>query len=430
MKIYIVIIKLLSAAAVFMAVFFVGFTFYFSQAGKTEETKLASNTIVNNNKKIAAREHLIASQDIENEKFKMLFFGDLMLDRHVGEKIKAAASPAEGLDKLLGKLASSSPSGFFSGYDLVACNLEGAVTDKGAHYAPNNAYDFAFAPELINGLKKYNFNFFNMANNHFSDQGESGIMETRKNLDKLEFDYAGCQDGKNGACISRIIEIGGQKIGLAGFSMVYSKFNQKEAENIVSDLASSTDLVVVNIHWGVEYQHQFNKTQQEIAHKLVDAGADMIIGHHPHVVQGMEIYQGKPIFYSLGNFVFDQYFSPDTQEGLAIGINIASRKPEPEHSEANSNSLQAGSAAPAAAGDYGASEYLQAGAAVPARDYGTGGSNAIEIFLYPLKSKASQVELMAGKDKEKFLEKFAGWSEADEINKEQIYGGKLLVNGK
>ena len=89
-------------------------------------------------------------------------------------------------------------------------------------------------------------------------------------------------------------------------------------EKIISVLASATDMVIVNMHWGREYEHQYNKRQQEIAQALVDRGADMIIGHHPHVVQGMEIYHNKPIFYSLGNFIFDQYFSADTQEELAV----------------------------------------------------------------------------------------------------------------
>ena len=75
---------------------------------------------------------------------------------------------------------------------------------------------------------------------------------------------------------------------------------------------------MVNAHWGEEYSAQFNRLQQELAHGFIDAGADAVIGHHPHVAQGMEVYKNKPIFYSLGNFVFDQYFSAETQTGLAV----------------------------------------------------------------------------------------------------------------
>ncbi|MBU4347110.1 AmmeMemoRadiSam system protein B [Patescibacteria group bacterium] len=316
---------------------------------------------------------------VKNETINFLFFGDMMLDRNVGAKMKSVAGndSVKGLEYALGELAGQE-NRFFQGIDIISCNLEGAVTDNGAHYTPANAYDFAFAPDLIGGLKKYGFNFFSLANNHFSDQGERGIMETRKNLDELDINYAGCKDSIIGDCSGEIIEAANKKIGMAGFSMVYKKFDLSKAEEIIKDLASATDLVIVNIHWGVEYQHQFNKLQQETARKLIDAGADMIIGHHPHVVQGMEIYNGNPIFYSLGNFVFDQYFSADTEEGLAVGINADDKR--------------------------------------------------LEIFLYPLKSKLSQVELMAGEDKKKFLEKFVKWSKANEKYAEQIKEGRLFLS--
>jgi poly-gamma-glutamate synthesis protein (capsule biosynthesis protein) len=317
-----------------------------------------------------------------------------MLDRHVGEKISK-----KGLDSLFVKLSTSTQN-LLLNKDLIGANLEGAVTDNGSHYPPNNAYDFAFAPNLINGLKKYNFNFFNLANNHLADQGEHGIIETRENLDKLEFNYVGCADGLAGECSYKVIKLESLKVGMAGFSLVYNakKFDIKKAEKIVVDLASTTDLVIVNMHWGVEYEHKFNSNQQEIAHKLADAGADMIIGHHPHVVQGMEVYKNKPIFYSLGNFIFDQYFSADAQEALAVGVEwfkestLASR-PHP-------NPLLG-------------------------KERGLLGEGEMMITLLPMKSKASQPDLMDGKEKEKFFEKFASWSEVSDDVIEQIRKGEI-----
>ncbi|MFA6394012.1 MAG: AmmeMemoRadiSam system protein B [Patescibacteria group bacterium] len=299
-----------------------------------------------------------------------LFFGDLMLDRHVGEKIKK-----DGLESLFSELAGEEQR-FFQGMDIISANLEGAVTDKGAHYSPANAYDFAFSPELIGGLKKYNFNFFNLANNHFSDQGQRGIIETGKNLQTMGFSFSGCQDAEAGECSATIVEKNGLKIGMAGFSMVYKKFDLAEAEKIVSELKKQSDLAVVNIHWGTEYEHAAGAVQKETGRTLVDAGADMIIGHHPHVVQGMEIYKNKPIFYSLGNFVFDQYFSPDTQEGLAAGIAY--------------------------------------------------NKNKIRIFLIPLKSSGSRPGLMSGSAKDEFFVKFIDWSSLDEKVKEQISANGII----
>ncbi len=305
--------------------------------------------------------------------FRFLFFGDVMIDRHVKEKIAV-----NGFDYLLAAL-SQKDNKFFNGYDIISANLEGAVTNNGEHYPPVMAYDFAFAPELIAKFKDYNFNFFNLANNHFADQGEQGIRETRENLDKLHISYSGCQDKKLGDCSAKILHIAGKKVAFAGLSMVYGVFEQKEAENIITSLASSTDLVVVNIHWGVEYQHQFNKTQQTVAHQLIDAGADIIIGHHPHVVEGMEVYKGRPVFYSLGNFIFDQYFSVDTQEELAVGVSIVKNK-------------------------------------------------EMIISFFPLYSHASQPRLMNRKEKEEFIKKFVSWSKIDEETATQLekYQLKLI----
>lgn len=82
------------------------------------------------------------------------------------------------------------------------------------------------------------------------------------------------------------------------------------------------NFLIVSMHWGEEYKLINSPAQQKLAHQLIEAGADLIIGHHPHVVQNIEKYQGKLIFYSLGNFIFDQYFSSDTQQGLAVGLEI------------------------------------------------------------------------------------------------------------
>jgi poly-gamma-glutamate synthesis protein (capsule biosynthesis protein) len=305
-----------------------------------------------------------------NKLINFLFFGDLMLDRNVRKTIKE-----NGLDYIFSKLAGGENK-FFEGIDIISANLEGAVTNDGMHYKPDFSYDFSFAPDLINQLKKYNFNFFNLANNHFIDQGEKGIIETRSNLNKLKINYSGCLDGEVGECSSTIIQVADKKIGMAGFSMVYSVIDIEKAKEIVRKLKESSDFVVINMHWGKEYTHKFNETQQQIAHNLIDAGADTIIGHHPHVVQGIEIYKTKPIFYSLGNFVFDQYFSQDTQEGLGIGLAV---------------------------------------------------NDFVDIFIYPLKSELSRPGLMINDEKENFLNKLISWSEIDNIFIEQIKEGKIRL---
>lgn len=250
----------------------------------------------------------------DQSKINLLFVGDIMLDRGVKTLINQ-----KGLDYILGDLVNNK---FFSGYDLIGANLEGAVTNGGKHYDPVKEFDFAFDPVFVSQLSEYGFNFFNLANNHFSDQGERGMEETKNNLGRLKIAYSGCRDGTISDCSSVIISIKDKKIGMVGLSMVGLKPDIEKVKEAINFLKDKTDWVIVNIHWGEEYDLNFNKIQKEIAYQLIDDGADVIIGHHPHVVQEVEVYKGRPIFYSLGNFIFDQYFSDKTQEGLAVSLDI------------------------------------------------------------------------------------------------------------
>lgn len=266
-----------------------------------------------------------------------LFFGDLMLDRNVKTKIDQG-----GLSSLLAELKNDD---WVYNYDLVAGNLEGAVSDEGRHYAPANAYDFAFSPELISQLKDYNFSYFNLANNHLSDQGSLGIEETYRNLSRLGFYYSGCRDAvfsnsssspiteiswgeampelNENNCSDIILKIKGQKIALLSLSAVYADLDWTKVLDRVKLLKANSDWLIINSHLGFEYQTVAGAKQRDLYHQMIESGADAIIGHHPHVVQEYEVYQGKPIFYSLGNFIFDQYFSAETQAGLAVGLKLS-----------------------------------------------------------------------------------------------------------
>ena len=251
-------------------------------------------------------------------KISMLFVGDIMLDRGVKTLIKQ-----KGLDYILGDLATQN---FFDGYDLIGGNLEGAVTNGGQYYEPVKEFDFAFSPETVSDLSNYGFTFFNLANNHLNDQGGRGIEETRNNLTSLGFWFSGCRDGVVLDCSSTIVPVKGKKVGMVGLSMFETRLDLHKVQSIINSLKNETDWITVNIHWGEEYDQNADKIQQAIAHQLIDAGADAIVGHHPHVVQEVETYKGKPIFYSLGNFVFDQYFLDEAQEGLAVSLDILGDK--------------------------------------------------------------------------------------------------------
>jgi poly-gamma-glutamate synthesis protein (capsule biosynthesis protein) len=300
---------------------------------------------------------------------RFMFFGDLMLDRSVAQKLKN-----KNLDFILADLASSTN---LSSFDLVGANLEGALTNGGEHYAPEMLYDFAFSPERVQELKQYNFSYFTIANNHFADQGDQGIRETRENLEHLGFFYSGEKDAQISENSLRYVSIKDKKIALLAFSMVYHNFDLEKAKKMISAAREQADWVIINIHWGNEYQHNYNVTQQNIGHEFILSGADVIIGHHSHVVQGVEIYQNRPIFYSLGNFIFDQYFSEDTQTGLGLKIIL--------------------------------------------------NENKLTITLLPLRSSRSVVNLMSELERQKFLENFALWSKAELDLKNQILAQTISI---
>jgi len=301
-----------------------------------------------------------------------LFFGDLMLDRYVKTQIEK-----KDLTYLLENLAGGEKR-FFQGVDIISANLEGVVTAGGKHYSPQKTHDFAFDFEYIKELKEYNFNFFNLANNHFYDQGVRGLEETRINLQDLNIAYSGNHLRSVDKNTVKILDVANLKIAMLGLNITAGMFDEKEVNNLIQGLRNEVDKIIVNIHWGVEYSHNQNKTQIKVAHELIDNGVDLIIGHHSHVVQGAELYKNKMIFYSLGNFIFDQYFSSDTQEGLVVGVNFSNTE----------------------------SEY----------------------YLFPIHSAMSRVSLLKEGEKKRFLKEFVSFSKLNENIKKSIteQGGFII----
>lgn len=301
-----------------------------------------------------------------------LLFGDLMLDRGVRQIIER-----KGADYLLADLKGEEGR-FFRGSDYVGANLEGVVTQGGAHYPPALANDFAFKPEHVAAFKKYGFNVFNLANNHISDQSQAGEKSTRQSLAAEQLNYSGCRDRQVADCSSYITAKGSTTVAWLGFSQVYGQLDDKQVAAMIREAKKRADFVIVNVHWGQEYQPRFNSKQQTLAHLMIEAGADAVIGHHPHVVQGIELYQGHPIFYSLGNFIFDQYFSAQTMQGLGIGLNLTAKQ--------------------------------------------------VKAYLFPLDLGRSRPKLLAGKARQRRLAEIAAVSAGDTAFKQQVRSGRLVIS--
>lgn len=247
----------------------------------------------------------------EEQVVSILSFGDIMIDRNVKNRIDK-----NGFEHILDTLAGREGR-FFQGMDTIIANLEGPFANFRRETSKTIA--FSFDQKLIPQLKKYGFKLFSLANNHSYDMGLEGFRESKAALKKFEIEFFGKQVGADKDSLL-YKTIGKQKIAFIGVNDIAPQMDIAVMEKLIKEADTNADYTIIFPHWGDEYKPVSNKRQQELAHKMIDAGADAVIGSHPHVVQEMEIYKNKPIFYSLGNFIFDQYFSVPTQEGLGVGI--------------------------------------------------------------------------------------------------------------
>lgn len=253
------------------------------------------------------------TQEIQRP-ISILAVGDIMLDRHVETLIKK-----EGADYPFAKIRS-----LLENHDIVLGNLEGPVLEI-RKQTPDNAMRFSFDPKYLSTLKENHFSILTLANNHTYDHGKEAFAETLEQLKAANLTPLG-HPLEIAAEHAVIQSVHGKRIGFLGFNATRLPFDRDKASLLVQEMNSKTDTLIVTIHWGDEYALKPNKLQKELAHLFVDNGADAVIGHHPHVVQSIEMYKDKMIFYSLGNFIFDQYFSTVTQEELAVGMKIEENK--------------------------------------------------------------------------------------------------------
>ena len=242
----------------------------------------------------------------------ILLVGDVMLDRGVEDLAKQNSIyyPFQNI------------SHFLRGIDIVFGNLEGPVVENPPQF-PDDSLKFAFTPEVIKGASWSHFNLFSLSNNHTPDMRKEGLEETKEWLKKYGINFVG--DPLSGSSDNFNSSFSRDDITFLAFNQIFP-FMDKEEEIIktIKMVKSSNpdNFLIVSLHWGEEYKLINSPAQQSLARKIIEAGGDLMIGHHPHVVQNIEKYQGKLIFYSLGNFIFDQYFSTETQKGLAVGLEI------------------------------------------------------------------------------------------------------------
>jgi poly-gamma-glutamate synthesis protein (capsule biosynthesis protein) len=328
-----------------------------------EKAVLIENAVQNHYTQF--KNDILAANKANSSTISIQFFGDIMLDRNVAKNMGK-----DGLDYLFKNLYGEDK-GLYPITDLTIANQEGPYAP--ARVPTTKSIAFRFDPNLAPQLKKYGFTAVSLANNHSLDMGWKNVDFTEKTLDQNNVGHFGNQLKEN-KTLTWISKIPGKKdqVAFIGLNNTDHPLDMLKVYEAIKDAKQHSRYVIVFMHWGVEYKNISNDAQRNLAHLLIDKGVDAVIGAHPHVVEEAELYKNKPIFYSLGNFIFDQYFSEETQEGLSVGL------------------------------------ILQDGAVKSA-------------YLFPMYGVKSQVQLMEEERRDKFLEWF---------NENSRMGGKKFVEGK
>jgi poly-gamma-glutamate synthesis protein (capsule biosynthesis protein) len=249
---------------------------------------------------------------------RLVFGGDVMLSRHVAVRMRAAQDPSLPFRKI---------APFFKDADLAFLNLESPFSDKGA--PPTSGMVFKAPPEAIEGLQLAGIDVVSTANNHSRDQHEYGLLYTLDWLEKNRIAAVGT--GRDEAATRRgaVLTANTVKFGFLGYTYDQRNGNHKEDDGRINgldivrlreDIAAIrkiSNITIVSMHAGIEYAKAPHPAQQQFARAAIEAGATLVIGHHPHVVQPCEEYHTGVICYSLGNLVFDQT-APGTNDGLVV----------------------------------------------------------------------------------------------------------------
>lgn len=196
----------------------------------------------------------------------------------------------------------------FENDDLTIVNLEGTFTTRNTR--ANKTFAFKGRPSYVNILTKSSVEAVNLANNHSEDYGRGSYSDTVKTLDKAGITHF------NGSSVA-IMKVKGIRIGLVGIKTMSSVNKEKELKSAIQKCKKKkADLIIVSFHWGIERDYQPNSLQKKHAHLAIESGADLVLGHHPHVLQGIEKYKGKYIVYSLGNFCFGGNTNPPDKDTM------------------------------------------------------------------------------------------------------------------
>ncbi|MCC6934617.1 MAG: CapA family protein [Candidatus Yanofskybacteria bacterium] len=254
----------------------------------------------------------------------LLFTGDIMLSRSVGAKMAAL----DDWQWPFTAIASTTRSA-----DLAFGNLETTISKRGS--ANGCGYCFRADPRVVEGLSWAGFDVLSVANNHIGDYGPDAFVDTLQYLAASDISVAGGGRDLSEARAPIVRTVGNTRVAYLAYTNLLpasvcatdtkAGANCFDNERMRADIArarEAADVVAVSFHTGTEYEPQHNAFQERVYRAAIDAGANLVVGHHPHVVQDMEQYRAGWIIYSLGNFVFDQTFSEATVRGSMLEATV------------------------------------------------------------------------------------------------------------
>ena len=285
--------------------------------------------------------------------------GDILLDRGVYETLRVKGRGpnfpfAGGTAEITSRCKDCSPLGWdlprtrrtgnagavrhvISGADIAIANFENPAPNSFTWHRSKTV--FTADPTLIDGLVKAGIDYVGIANNHIGDAGNNGILQTIANLKKRGLRYSGAGKDLAAAQKPAILDANGTKVAVLAYDAIAPGYHAAKGEPGSSKLTikavqagvkaarkAGAKVVIVFPHWGTEYRYSPFQNQQRLARQSIDAGADMIIGNHAHYAAAVEIYKGMPIWYALGNFVFDQTWSEPTMEGITLELTFQGAK--------------------------------------------------------------------------------------------------------
>jgi hypothetical protein len=302
---------------------------YWVISGQSVFNNLYSSTDLNNQTASVSKAFPVVEQ--VPDYVVITFAGDVMFDRGVKGSVKKnfKGDYNQLFDNINGE---NNDESIFNKDDISFVNLEGPVSDVGHNVG--SIYSFRMDPVVISVLKNLGIDIVSFANNHVGDYSSVAFADTLKRLNNGSMPFTGAGNNYTEAIRPTVIEKNNIKTCFLGFSDVGPNWikatdknpglliaNDPNFSKIISEAKIDCDVLIVSFHWGDEYKPH-NIRQEKLAHSAIDSGADIVVGAHPHVAQDVEIYKERPIMYSLGNFMFDQYFSKETLQGLVVQMKV------------------------------------------------------------------------------------------------------------